>query len=240
MLFQEAILNRIFIFMLFQVWPIIFNAYFSYKLLKRSRNRSITILSIALANFPIVMIIAFFSIVCIGSPFSKILYSISLYIFFFNQGLFIIVSWLMTRMIYKTQSKSIIIIIIIYLILSTYVFWVGYPLEGLIYGESTGWRPVYSWLFFWVSVIYVTFFLIGPQIFFAIKLNREFKGSPTLNRVNQFSIGIFLNYFEIYFLLLYNTLVDVPIYQLVHSFVGLPLNLAAAYLVYQGLGKALQ
>ena len=188
---------NIFIFMLFQIWPIVFNAYFAYKLLKRSRNRSIIILSVSFINFPILMIIAFFSILYIGTPFSKILYSISLYIFFFNQGLFIIVSWLMTRMIYKTQSKSIIIIIIIYLILSTYVFWVGYPLEGLIYGESTGWRPVYSWLFFWVSFLYVTLFLIGPHIFFAIKLNRGFKGSPVLNSVNQFSLGVFLNFFEI-------------------------------------------
>lgn len=240
MLFQEILLERIIAFAITQIWPIIFFPYFAYKLLKRSRNRSVVILSIAFINLGSVFVIAFISILFIGTPYSKFIYSISLYLFFFDQGFYILISWLMTRLAFKTKKKSIFFITMMYLILSTFVFWVGYPLEGLIYGEITGWRPVYSVLFFWVSFFYLTIFLICPQIFYTIKLNREFKGSPVKNRVNQFSIGVFLEYIEIYFLLLYNTLVDFPIYQVAHIFIGLPLTLIAAYLVYIGLGKALE
>ena len=240
MLFQDILLNRIIAFAITQIWPLIFFPLFAYKLLKRSRNRSVVILSISFINYALVFLIAFFSILFIETPFSKILYSISLYIFFFNNGFYFLISWLMSRLALKTKKKSILLIITSYLILASYVFWIGFPYEGIIYDASTGWRPVYSWLFFWVSVFYVTIFLIVPQLFIAKKLSRDFKGLPVANRVNQLTIGVFLNFMHIYFLLLYNTLVEISLYQVIHIFIALPLNLTSAYLVYLGLVKALE
>lgn len=239
MLFQDILLERILATAITQIWPIILFPYFAYKLLKRSRNRSVVILSISFINYTLVLLIAFLSIFFAGTPFSKILYSISLYIFFFNHGLYILISWLMTRLVLKTKMKLILIIISSYLSLATYVFWIGYPLEGLIYGPSTGWRPVYSWLFFWVSFSYVTIFLIIPQIFLAKKLYHDFKGLPVVNRVNQLTIGVFLSFVQVYLLLLYNTLVEISLYQVIHIFIALPLNLTSAYLVYLGIVKSL-
>lgn len=240
MLFQNVLIDRIIAFTISQLWPLIYFPYFAYKLLKRSRNRSILILSISFINYALVFLIALFSIFLIDTPFSKILYSISLYLFFFNHGLYIITNWLMTRLIERTQTKFIFFIIISYLILASFVFWVGYPFEGLIYGPSTGWRPEYSWLFFWVSFFYVTFFLIIPEIFIAKKVSREFKGTLVENRVKQFTIGIFLNFLNIYFLITYNTWVENEIYRSIHLFIVVPLNLISAYLVYRGIGRALE
>lgn len=240
MLFAELILERIIVFAFVQIWPIIYFPYFARKLLKRTKNRSTITLSVCFINFAIVFIIALFSIFFIGNPVSKILYSISLYLFMANQGLFVLTTWFITRLAKKTELISIILIIMFYLIASSYVFWIGFPYEGIIYDASTGWRPEYSIFFFWISFFYVTCALIIPEFLLARKILGAFKGLPIENRVKMFILGGLLNFFEIYFLLIYNSMPENFIYRAIHPFVAFVFNIIATYLAYRGIGRALE
>lgn len=240
MLLQSFLIDRIIAFSVSQIWPILYCPYLAYKLLKRAKTRSTISLSTFLINFASVFIIALFSVFLIETPFSKVLYSISLYFFMFNNGFLILTIWIMTQMTRKIGLRSIILFISFYLIIASYVVWIGYPFGGIIYGSSTGWRPKFNWIFFWVSFTYVTCFLIIPEIFLAKKLLREFKGMPIENRIKMFLFGVFLFFIENYLLLLYNTYTENVIYHSIHLIIAVPLTAGAAYLVYRGFGRSLK
>jgi hypothetical protein len=240
MIFQSFFVDRIIAFSVAQIWPLIYCPYFAYKLLKRAKNRSTISLSTFFINLSMVFIIALFSIFFIGTPYSKVLYSISFYLYMFNQGLLILTIWFMTQLTKKIDPKSIILFISIYLILASYVFWIGFPFGGIIYGPYTSWRPEFSWLFFWVSVFYISSFLIIPEIFLAKKLLREFKGLPMYGRIKLFIFGIFLGFFENYLLLIYNTWTENVIYHSIHLIFAVLLTAGGAYLVYRGFGRSLK
>jgi hypothetical protein len=240
LIFESFIIERIIAFSVAQIWPLIYCPYFAYKLLKRARTRSTISLSSFFINSSIVFVIALFSIFLIGTPYSKILYSISFYLYMLNQGLLILTIWLMTQLSKKVDSKSIIFFISFYLISASYVFWIGIPFGGIIYGPNTGWRPEFSWLFFWVSISYVSSFLIIPEIFFAQKLLREFKGLPMYGRIKLFIFGIFLGFVENYLLLIYNTWTENLIYRNIHLIFAVLLTAGGAYLVYRGFGRSLK
>ena len=230
MIIQSILFDRILTYLVAQVWPIIYGPYFAYKLLKRARTRSTISLSTFFISLSVVFIIAFLSIIFTGTPYSKIIYSISLFIYMFIQGLLIMTIWFMTNITRKIGKISIILFLFCYLILASYV----------IYGLSTGWRPEFSWPFFWVSIFYVTFFLILPELFLAKKLLHEFKGLPMENRVKMFILGIFLFFLEHYFFLLYNTWTENLIYHSIHLIIAVPLTAGAAYLTYRGFGRSLK
>ena len=196
-MFQSFLIERIITFLVSQIWPILYSPYLAHKLLKRAKTRSTIILSTFLINFASVFIMALFSVFLIETPFSKVLYSISLYLFMFNNGFLILTIWIMTQSTKKISSVPIILFISFYLITASYVLWMGYPFGGIIYGSSTGWRPEYSWIFFWVSFTYVTYFLVIPELVLAKKLLREFKGLPMENRIKMFLLGVFLFFLEI-------------------------------------------
>lgn len=240
MLVQSFLIERIIAFSVSQIWPIFYSPYLAYKLLKRAKTRSTISLSTFLINFAMIFIIALFSIIFIGTPYSKVIYSISLYLFMFNNGFLILTIFIMTQLTKKVRIKSIILFIFFYLILASYVFWIGFPFGGLIYGPDTGWRPEFSWTFFWVSVLYVTGFLIVPELFLAKKLLREFKGLPMEGRIKMFLFGVFLFFVENYMLLMYNTWTENVIYHSIHLIIAVPLTAGAAYLAYRGFGRSLK
>ena len=240
MLFEGVSLERLIVFAMTQIWPIIYSPYFARKLLKRAVNRSTITLSIFFINYALVFIIALVSLLFIDTPFSIILYSISLYLFMFNQGLLILTSWFMTRLTKKTNITSIFLIIALYLLIASYVFWIGFLYEGIIYNSSTGWRPIFTWFFFWNAFFYVTFALILPELFLATKIMGEFKGSQIQSRVKMFILGGLLNFFNLYFLILYNSWPENLIYRIMIPFIALILNIVSAYLAYHGIGRALE
>ena len=239
MLGQSILFERIFTFLVAQAWPIIYGPYFAYKLLKRAKTRSTISLSAFFINMAMVFIIALFSIFFTGTPYSKVIYSISLFLYMFIQGFLILTIYFMTNITKKISKSSIMLFLFCYLMLASYVFWIGFPFGGLIYGPSTGWRPEFSWFFFWVSIFYITCFLILPGLFLAKKLLREFKGLPMENRVKMFIFGVFLFFLEHYFLLLYNTWTENLIYHSIHLVIAVPLTAGAAYLTYRGFGRSL-
>lgn len=240
MILQSFLIDRIIAFSVSQIWPLIYCPYFAYKLLKRAKTRSTISLSSFFINLSIVFIIALFSIFFIGTPYSKILYTISFYLYMFNQGLLILTIWIMTQLTKKIDSKSIILFISIYLILATYVWWIGLPLGGIIYGPNSGWKPKFSWMFFWVSAFYVTCFLIIPELYLGKKLLREFKGLPMEKRLKMFIFGVFLFFLQNYLLLIYNTWTENLIYHSIHLIFAVLISGGSAYLVYRGFGRSLK
>ena len=240
MLFEGVSIERLIVFAITQIWPIFYFPYFARKLLKRAVNRSTITLSIFFINFALVFIIALVALLFIETPISIILYSISLYLFMFNQGLLILTSWFMTRLTKKSNRRSIFLIITFYVVIASYVFWIGFPFEGIIYDSSTGWRPIFSLLFFWSAFFYVTFALIIPELFLARKILGEFKGLPIKNRVKMFILGSILNFFNIYILIFYNSWPENLIIRTILPFIGLILNIIPAYLAYRGIGRVLE
>jgi hypothetical protein len=240
LILQSFLIDRIIAFSVSQIWPLIYCPYFAYKLLKRAKTRSTIILSSFFINLSVVFIIALFSIFFIGTPYSKVLYTISFYLYMLNQGLLILTIWIMTQLTKKIESRSIIIFISFYLILATYVWWIGFPFGGINYGPNTSWRPEFSWPFFWVSIFYVTCFLIIPELYLTKILLREFKGLPIENRIRMFIFGVFLFFLQNYFLLIYNTWTENLIYHSIHLIFAVVLTGGSAYLVYRGFGRSLK
>jgi hypothetical protein len=69
---------------------------------------------------------------------------------------------------------------------------------------------------------------------------KEFKGLLMEKRVKMFLISVFLDIFDVFILVLYNTWVDNPIYRGLHFFIAFPITTVAAFLAYQSFGKNIE
>ena len=222
-----------------EIWPIIYGIFIATILLKRSKNRSTISLSLYFLGFASVFLIGLASLFLVGTPSSTILYFISVYLFIFIQIMPILSSWIMTSLTRRIKSLKIIILLLIYGLLSTYVFWIGFLLHGINYGQDTGWIPEYSAFFFWFSFCYITLALIIPELFLARKLLHAFNGFVIGNRVKLFIIGVFLFYVDMYFTLAYNTWITNVTYRSIHLIITLPITTIGALLIYLGFGRSL-
>ena len=145
----------------------------------------------------------------------------------------------MTSLTQKIKSLKIILLLLVYGALATYVFWIGFPLHGINYGQNTGWRPEYSALFFWVTFCYITIALIIPEMILSKKLLQTFNGFEIGNRVKLFIVGVFLLYIDMYFVLVYNTWITNLTYRSFHLIISIPLTTIGAFLIYLGFGRKL-
>ena len=240
MLLQSAFTERIFLVSIFQLWPIIYYSFFAYKLLKRAKNRSTATLSCLFIFNAIGLFLTSISIVLANTPFAYLCYIIGFFAFIFAHNFIIIFSWLIANLDKKLSSKYYLGILI-YGILSTYVFWVGIFFEGIRYDSSTGWIPVFSWLFLFISYSYIIIFLIVPEIILAVKLINTFEGVPLKRRIKLLIISIFLEIAIILLLVLYNTWINTTlVFKVIFVFVMPPLSILSAYLIYRSFGKGLE
>ncbi len=240
MLLQSALTERIIIVGVFQIWPIIYDSFFAYKLLKRAKNRSTATLSCFFIFNALAFFLALVSIILANTPFAYLCYVIAFFIIMLAQSFVVIFSWLIVNLGEKLSYKKYYLGFLIYGIISTYVFWIGIFLKGIRYDSSTGWIPVFSWLFLFISWSYIIIFLIVPEIILAVKLINIFEGVPLKRRIKLFILSVFLEFAIVLLIVLYNTGINNTVFKVINLFVMPPLGTLAAYFIYKSFGKGLE
>ena len=240
MLLQNALTQRIILVLIFQIWPIFYLFFLVYKLLKRARNRSTCTLSSAFILIASAYSLSSISILFVYTPYAYFLYLIAMYFFIFGNSLFILFSWVLLKLGKKTPRWIYSLSILLYGFFSSYVIFVGYFLQGILYDSSTEWIPNYSWFFLVFSCFFLLIFLIIPQIYLSSKLIKVFEGVVLKKRINMFIISVFFEYSLVYGLFLYNTWVENEIYRITYIFIFPAIATIAAYLIYRGFGKELE
>jgi hypothetical protein len=159
----------------------------------------------------------------------------------FAHSFIVIFSWLLVKIDEKTSYKKYFLGILIYGIFSTYVFWVGIFFEGIRYDSGTGWIPVFSWLFLFISYSYIIIFLIVPEIILAVKLINLFEGKLLKRRIKLFIISTFSELAIVLFIVLYNTWIDNNlVFKVIYFLITQPVGTLAAYFIYRSFGKGLE
>jgi len=231
---------RIILVSIGQGWPIIYLSIFAYILLHRRKNRSTRTLSAFFLMLASAYAFAFFSIFAINTPFAYPLYLITWYLYMFSHFLFILFTWLLLHIKERIALKKYFILIISYGILITWIIWIAFFNDGILYDETTGWRPLFSLQFAIINWIYIFFFLLMPQIIMSLNLVKVFKVSKVVLRIKLFLISSFLEFTVISLVVLYNTLPDNNIYHSIHIIINLPLGMLAAYLIYRSFGRKIE
>ena len=240
MLFQNEFILRLIVVSIFQIWPIFYGFFFTYKLLKRAKNRSTFILSSFFIFLSLTYFLATLSTFLINSPVSYFLYIFGIYFFFFSHCFLIIFSWIILKLDEKSSYWKCRLIVIFYGIISTYVLWIGFYFNGITYDSSTNWIPNYSRFFLIFSWAFLLTFLIIPQIYFSFKLLKVFEGVILKRRINMFIISVFLELSVVFLLFLYNNLFDNQIYRTFYLLTMPAASTFAAFLIYKSFGKELE
>ncbi|NVM45325.1 MAG: hypothetical protein HWN79_10440 [Candidatus Lokiarchaeota archaeon] len=222
-----------------QIWPIIYSSYFSYKLLKRAKNRSTYTLSCFFILYALTDVLANFSILFLFTPLAYFFYILAMYFFFFDHCFFIIFSWVLVKLEEKTPYWKFRLIIILYGITSTYVFWIGYFFNGIQYDSITNWVPRFSWFFLVFSWALLAAFLLIPQIYFSLKLSKIFEGVILKRRINMFIISSFFQLAVVFAFFLYHFLFENQIYRTIYMVSALIISTTSAFLIYKSFGKEL-
>ena len=240
MLFQNVLIQRIIVLCVFQTWPILYFLILAYKLLKRKKS----ILTLSLSGYFILNAfgysLSYVSIVFLNTPIAYLIYLFTFYFTVYSQSFIIIFSWLLLNIERNVSYKIYYLLITIYGLTASYIFWVAFLFAGITYDSSTGWIPVFSIQFLIITWIYLTIFLIGPQILFSLKLLTAFEGIKLKKRIKQFLISAFLEYATIYLLALYNTWVESTILRIFFPAINFVIGMTAAYYIYKSLGKELE
>jgi len=241
LLLQSALTERIIIVSLFQIWPIMYFSFFAYKLLKRAKNRSTATLSFLFIFAALAFFLGFVSIFLANTPFAYLCYIIAFYSLVFAHSFIVIFSWLLVKIDEKISYKKYFLWILIYGILSTYVFWVGIFFEGIRYDSGTGWIPVFSVSFFFISYSYITIFLIVPEIILAVKLINLFEGKLLKRRIKLFILSMFSELAIVLLIILYNTWINNNlVFKVIYILITQPVGTLAAYFIYRSFGKGLE
>jgi hypothetical protein len=212
------------------------------KLLKRKKS----MLTLTLSRYMILNALgyslSFVSVIFafISYHLAYLMYLFTLYFTIFSQSFIIIFSWLLSNLDKKFSYKTYYLLIIIYVSITSYIFFGAYLFEGIKYGSHTGWRPVYTIEFFIVSWMYLTLFIIVPQIILTPRLLNAFEGEKLKKRIKQSIISFFLEYATIYSLVLYNTWTENSIFRLIFPAINFVMGMIAAYYIYKSLGKELE
>ena len=239
MLFLTPLEQRLIIVSIVQCWPIFYNSYFTYKLLKRNKNRVTYSLSSYFITSTIALIVLLISIFTAATPCSYPIYMMGYYLFFYCYSFLNVFIWLVLQADKKTSLRLILIVIGFYSISCCYIFIVGIGFGGIQYGVSTGWIPVFTPYFALISWMYILLFYLIPEILIAIKLFRSFKSSPIRNRIYLIGVSIIIGFAVVGFTILYNFWIDNSLYRGIHTFINLPLGTLSAFLLYKSLGKEL-
>jgi hypothetical protein len=239
MLFLTAFEQRIIAVSITQCWPIAYSIFFTYNLLKRSKNYT----TISLSSFFIAQSSAFLillvSIFTANTSFSYPIFIIGYFLYFFSFAFLIIFSWLVLNVDKKISSKSILALLIFYVITSICIVGVGILINGIHYGVSTDWVPVFTLDFAIISWIYIGLMYLTPEVVIIYKLLRNFKNSPIKKRIYLLVISLLMGISLAALPILYNYLIDNGFYRGIHMFIALPLSTISAYIIYRSLGKGL-
>ena len=239
LLFQNEFIFRLVIVSIFQIWPVFYCSYFAYRLLKRAKNRSTYTLSAYFITIALTYFLATISAFIVNTPFSYIMYVISIYFFVFSHSFLINFSWLLINLDEKSCHSKNHLRITLYAISTLYVLVVAILFNGITLDASTGWIPTYSWFFLGINWAYILIFYIIPQIFLSLKILKIYEGIVLKKRLNRFIISVFMGLLVLCFLFLYNTWTENVLFRTVYIFIIPELATIAGYLIYKGFGKDL-
>lgn len=239
MIYQDVFLERVLIVFTLQFWPIIYFSIFVIILSKREKTKLTQLLIWFFILNIIVFSLLILSLLILINPLGYLIYISAFYIFIFSQSLLIVFSMDALKLYDKLPFKKRTTWIIIYGIISTYVFIFGILFNGINYDFSTNWRPIFSTNFLIVNMIFVTTFLVMPEVIFSLKLRKYIGDKIVRKKMWQFIFSFFLEFLMIYNLTLYNTWVDNYIYRALFPFFNLPIGFSAALLMYLSVGKTM-
>jgi hypothetical protein len=241
MLLQEALNQRIILVLIAQIWPIFYCSYFVYKILNRAKNRATYTLSSLFISLSLSFFLASLSILLNYTPFAYVLFITGIYFFFFTHSLFVIFTWVLVRLDDKSPHWKFYLGIMFYGIISSFVFWIGFFLQGIRLDSSTEWIPIYSWFFMSISWTLLFIFVIIPQIYLSLKLRKVFEGIILKRRINMYIVSVFLELSMVFALFLYNAWIENTIYRTyIYPSIFPIIGTIAAFLIYKSFGKELE
>jgi len=140
--------------------------------------------------------------------------------------------------LYKSENVinvkiKLLLIIIFSILLLILWFFPG----GMTINDTTNWKPEWSVPFLVYSYIVCTTVVIGPSIFYSLKMYQRIEDNELKKKWKYFILGI-ISYFLLYYgTSLSNTLAD-PNFRFIWSILSLP-TLVALYFIYYGVAKQL-
>jgi len=140
--------------------------------------------------------------------------------------------------LYKSENvinvkMKLLLIIIFSILLLILWFFPG----GMTINDTTNWKPEWSVPFLVYSYIVCTIVVIGPSIFYSLKMYQRIEDNELKKKWKYFILGI-ISYFLLYYgTSLSNTLAD-PNFRFIWSILSLP-TLVALYFIYYGVAKQL-
>ena len=240
MLLQGALTQRTIIVLIVQIWPIFYSSYFTYKLLKRAKNRATYTLSSIFILIAISFSLASLSILLNNTPFAYWFFIIGIYFFFFAYSLFPIFTWVLVKVDNRVPKWKFYLGFAFYGIISSFTFWIGFFLKGIRLDSTTGGIPVYSWLFLSISWTLLFTFVIIPQIYLSFKLVKVFEGVILKRRIKMYIVSVFLGLSMVFAIFLYNAWIENTIYRILYPLIFPALGTIAAFLIYKSFGKELE
>lgn len=213
---------------------IAFFIYIAFKILRRSKRR----LNILLSGYYTFIAIGFL-INFIYAPLTipnivKMLNTLTNYFVFFGMIFLMLYNLILAKSEDKITNKIQVMLIVIFGALLSVIFFM--PNEVQV-DASTGWKPVWSVIFFIYLVIVISAVCVIPTIFLSIGLYKRFRTEEIKKRWRRFIVGVYGGYFLMYGTMISNTLNN-PTFRLLWSLISISI-VFWGYLMYYGVGKSI-
>jgi hypothetical protein len=219
--------TRIFLVYGIQLTLGIFFFYFGIVIIKRNQNH----IGRSLGSFYLIIAItAFLNAILIpirSNPASFLIYFLILYLGFFAHSFLVI----FTRNLSQTNPNGIKILIG-YAIITLAILL--YP-DGFKYNKNTNWRPTFTFTFSILLILYYTFFLIIPTLYYSKKLYKSFMDVLLKKQLRYFLTGVLALSFMFYGMLFY-VFWDNPIYRFLWCILAF-FSIPSGFLIYYGIGR---
>lgn len=235
MLLQANDLGRLLIIYISQTSLSIIFLYIAYKILRRNRNRLTIILSGFYISVASAFIINAILVPLRVNPIVFILYFITIFLILFGQIFLVMFNLFLNKLETKIPIRHLMFYISIYAIL---IFSILLFPNGITLNEETDWRPVWSWSFLIIMIIFSACFIVIPFISLFIKAYRRFEDKSLKKKMRYFFIGfcgVIFSYFGGMFYVTWNDPLFRTIWYLVVLFILIP----SCILIYYGIGSGL-
>jgi len=228
MFLQNNDLGRILLIYIAQLIFSFLFIFIAYKILQRNRNRLTLTLSGFYISISIGLILNAIYPPLKVNPLVTIIYIIASYLVLFAPIFLILFNFNILKIDAKFSSKNQIIYVIIYIFVL--ILCLNVP-GGIRVNENTQWRPMYSWFFSIILYLFISIFIILPIIILSVKLSKSFKDTKLKKKLRFFFLGIFGLAFNLYGMILYNTLDD-QLFRLIWLILTSVVLIFSAVLIY--------
>ncbi len=167
-----------------------------------------------------------------------VLYFLTIGSFLFS-GIFLLIFNLIllkSEKVINTQKQLIIMVIYGVALFFMIIFYIVPPLKGITIDSGTGWKPVWSWLYFLYCLIVVVLGAIAPSLYYARMIYRKFEDLILKKKWQYFIVGSVCIYTFLIGTLLSNTL-NIQTIRTIWSVLAFILVIAGPILIYYGVGR---